>query len=478
MTTDTITNPTSKNTFQNLGKTFQEKVMQALIMDRVWAANFVEVFEVDSSFEYAELKLLANRYIGHYNQYKEFPSLDLLISVVKEDFKNMNDALLKERMVSFLKKVKTNNELGDLGWVKDKAFSFCRQQQVKRAILESSELAEDEEKYDVIVEKMKKAISSGIAMTDGLDYINDIDARYSETYRRCVGTGISHLDDKKMLNGGLGAGEIGIVVAPTGVGKSHALVHFGAQALLKGKNVLHYTLELNERIIGIRYDSHMVDISSTDCVDHQDTIRKFFETNAATLGKLRIKNLPSRNTTVNTLRAHMEKLKLKDFSPDLLLVDYAGIMRSSNKYDLLRIELKEVIQELRDFAVELDIPVWTALQSNKEGSNSDIVDLSNMAESYAQASIADVVLGISRKSQNKATGMGSLFVAKNRAGMDGVLYNIHMDTAKSRIRILSDNEDLGFEKVVEQQLDDSSKTNGIKAFQKAMQENKHLFRQG
>ena len=137
---DTITNPNSKNTFSNLGKTFQEKVMQALIMDRVWAANFVEVFEVDSSFEYAELKLLANRYIGHYNQYKEFPSLDLLISVVKEDFKNMNDVLLKERMVTFLKKVKTNNELGDLGWVKDKAFSFCRQQQVKKAIIESSEL--------------------------------------------------------------------------------------------------------------------------------------------------------------------------------------------------------------------------------------------------------------------------------------------------------------------------------------------------
>jgi replicative DNA helicase len=368
--------------------------------------------------------------------------------------------------------------LGDLGWVKEKAFSFCRQQQVKKGLLECAEMSEDEDKYDLIVAKMKKAISSGIAMSDGLDYANDIDARYSETYRRCIPTGIKELDEKKMLNGGLGGGEIGIVVAPTGVGKSHCLVHFGAQALLRGKNVLHYTLELNERIIGIRYDSHLIDISSTDCSEHQTEIRDFFQNNADKLGKLRIKQLPARSTTINTIRAHMEKLKLKDFIPDMIIVDYAGIMRSTNKYELLRLELKEVIQELRDFAEELDIPVWTALQSNKEGSNSDIVDLSNMAESYAQASIADVVFGVSRKSANKSTGLGSLFVAKNRAGMDGILYPIHMDTSKSKIRILGKEEVGEFEDRMEERLEETSKKNDYNAartLQKVMNDKRDLF---
>jgi len=476
-----MTQNDTNNTFKNLGRSFQEKVMQALLVDRAWAASFVEVFEgqIDDCLEYADLKLVARKYIGHYDKYKEFPSLELLISIIKEELKVSTDAMLRERMIGFLKRVAGNKELGDLGWVKEKAFVFCRQQQVKKALIESAELSENEENYDAMVEKLKKAISAGTAISDGLDYNEEIDARYSETYRRCVPTGISQLDSRQILNGGLGGGEIGIVVAPTGVGKSHMLVHFGSQALLQGKNVLHYTLELNERITGIRYDSHLTGINSTDCFEHKEEIREFFQANMAKLGKLRIKHLPPKTTTANTLRSHMDKLRLRNFSPDLICVDYAGIMRSTSKYELMRLELKEVIQELRDLAEELDIPLWTALQSNKAGSDAEIVDLTNMAESYAQAHVADVVFGLGRKPAEKSTGLGSLFVAKNRAGMDGITYRIHLDTARSTIRILSDEEARDAAEQVQEAIQAAEEDNtkaAARNFQKIMQQNKGIFR--
>lgn len=218
----TETNITStNNTFQNLGRTFQEKVVQALITDRIWASGFIEVFEgqIDECLEYSDLRLLANRYVEHHNKYKEFPSLELLVSVIKETLKTSNDQTLKTKIVSFLQKVATGKDTGDLSWVKEKAFSFCRQQKVKKALLESAELSESEEQYDVMVTKLKKAIIAGVPISDGLNYNEDIDARYSETYRRTIGTGIEELDQRKILNGGLGGGEIGIIVAPTGVGK-------------------------------------------------------------------------------------------------------------------------------------------------------------------------------------------------------------------------------------------------------------------
>lgn len=426
------------NTFK-FDRLFQEKIVHAMIMDKPWAAQFSEVLEIDY-FGYNYLKLVAKNYLAYLAKYKEFPSLELLVGILKEELRVASDDVLTDQVKSFLTSAATNKYLGDLPYVKDQSLSWCKKMSLTKALDKSLTFAENEEDYDKIVSVIQKAVAAGNTHTSGLDLSEDIDARYSETYRCTIPTGIPELDDRKILNGGLGVGEIGIVVAPSGVGKSQVLVHLGAQALLRGKNVAHYTFELNERNVGIRYDSHLLGIDSTDCFDHRDEIKAFYESHKETLGSLRIKYYPTTSANVNTLRNHLQKLATTGFRPDLILVDYAGIMRSTERSDLLRIELKKVCEELRAFSDETGCPVWTALQSNKEGSNAEIIDLSNMSESYAQAAVADFVIGLSRQSLQKATGFGTLFIAKNRAGIDGIKYKIHLDTARSKLRILSDNE--------------------------------------
>lgn len=429
----------SNNTFQELGKPFQEKIMQAMLADRNWAENFIEVFDPEAAFEFNYLKLLGKKYVDHYTKYKEFPSLDMMVTIIKDELKQNADVALRTQIIEFLKKVALNKDLGDLGYVKEKAYKFCKQQKFKNALLEASELVEDETLYESALVTMKKAIFAGTSSSPGLDYNNEIDVRYSETYRKTVKTGIPELDEKNILNGGLGAGEIGIIVAPSGHGKSLLLVQLGTNALLQGKNVIFYTLELNERVIGIRFDSCLTQISSTDCPDNKEKIKQYFENNKD-LGKLIIKHFPARDTTINTLKSHLDKLKMKEFVPDLIIIDYAGIMRSTSKYDMLRLELKQIIQECRDLGEELDVPVWTALQSNKDGVNSDFVDMTNMSESFGQAHAADFILGWNRKSAEKSSGFGNMFIAKNRAGIDGILLKAHLDTARSTLRILKEDE--------------------------------------
>ena len=310
---------------------------------------------------------------------------------------------------------------------------------LKKALTESVDIILTD-KYETVVDIMKTAIAAGMASSNGHDYMNDIDARYSVTFRHAVKTGIPELDEKKIMGGGLGAGEIGIVCAPSGVGKSHLLTHFGAQALLQGKNVFHYTMELNERYVGIRYDSHLTEINSSDCSDATDLIKQYFEANREHMGRLIIKEFPARSITCNNIKSHIDKMTYKGIRPDLVIIDYAGIIRSTEKYDLPRLEMQFVIQEIRKMAKELDVPVWTALQSNKEGAKADIVDLTNLAESYGQAAEADFVLGLQRMSTQKATGFGTMFIAKNRFGIDGLQFKVHLDTARSKIRVLSDAE--------------------------------------
>lgn len=435
----------SKKSFAKFDRHFQEKIVQAMLTDRQWAAQIAEVLNIEY-FDYAYLRQLTSKYLSYYQKYKEFPSLDLFVSVVREDLKNEADAALDLQIKTVIVNTKNKRDLGDLQHVKEVALSFCRQQGFRNALVECSELIDEEDQYDHAIEIVKKAITAGQAHSPGMDLENDIDARYSETYRNTIRTNIQTkngsdgLDARKILNGGAGAGELNVVIAPTGVGKSHFLVHIGSQALLQNKNVLHFTFELNERAVGIRYDSHLLDIDSLECPERKQEVKDFYLENAGKIGRLRVKYFPTGSATVNTLRSFIDKLALENFRPDIVIVDYAGIMRSTEKYELPRMELKKIYEELRCFAGELDLPVWTACQSNKEGADSEIISLANMSEAYAQAHICDFVIGLGRPETQKATGFGTIFIAKNRAGLDGISYKVRIDTARSRITMLSEDE--------------------------------------
>lgn len=415
-------------TFGQYGKDFQEKIVQSLLVDRKWAEQVLEVVDVNY-FELRYLQFLADRYFTYAKRYKDFPTLQLLVTIIKDELKTGGtDAILRDQIIEFLQRVRSNPNPGDLPFVKEKALDFCRKQALKDALETAVDLVSTE-KYENIVDVIRKAVSVGTTPSIGHDLLNDIEARFVKLKRQCVGTGLPELDRKEIFNGGLGQGELGVVVANTGVGKSHFLVQLGANAMRTGKNVLHYTFELSETLVGMRYDSNLCDISFNDLHETKDAVIEKYK-NMKT-GQLIIKEYPMNTCTIHMMRAHVEKLSIKGFIPDLIIVDYADTMRSSRQYDSLRHELKLIYEELRSYAAEIQLPIWTASQANRDSSQNDVVGLESMSEAYGKAMVSDVVVSISRKSTEKSTGWGRLFIAKNRAGRDGLVYPIRIDTAKS-----------------------------------------------
>ena len=422
--------------FSQYGKPYQEKIFQGLLMDREWASQMYEVM-LPTFFELNYLKYLTRLYFRYYEQYKAFPTLQLLISIIREDLSEGQDIILRDQIVEFLHRLKSNPHPGDIGYVKDKALDFCKRQAFKDALHKAVELIQTD-KFDSVISLMKDAVSIGMPHSIGHDFHEDIEARFVKAHRIPCPTGLPRIDAPDILDGGLGRGEIGVVTANTGVGKSHYLVAMGANALRSGKNVLHYTFELTETAVGRRYDSNLTNIDINDLMSSKKKVLDFYEKEE--LGRLIIKEYPTGAASVITIRNHIEKLSLKGFKPSLIVIDYADIMKSTKAYDSLRHELKLVYEELRNLAMEINIPVWTASQANRDSANSDIVGLENMSEAYGKAMVADVVISISRKAMEKATGHGRLYVAKNRAGRDGILFPMLINTAQSRITLLDESE--------------------------------------
>lgn len=421
----------SKETFGKYGKSFQEKLVQALLSDKTWSEQMLEVFDV----EYLEpkyLQFLAERYFGYAKKYKVFPTLTLLLTIIRDELKVGTDTLVRDQIIDYLQRMRANPDPGDLAYVKEKSLDFCRRQALKAALTMAVDQIQAE-KYEQIVENIKKAVMVGTAPQLGHDFFNDYEARFTALQRHCVATGFEELDKKDIFNGGLGGGEIGVVVAGSGTGKSHFLVNLGVNALKAGKNVLHYTFELSEAAVGRRYDSNLCDIDSNMVIDNKEKILSLYK--EMELGRLIIKEFPTNSATIYTLRNHIERLGVKGFRPDIILVDYADIMRSTRQYDSLRHELKLIYEELRAYSAEMSVPIWTASQSNKEGTNAEVIDMTNMSEAYGKAFVADVIVSISRRAFEKASGIGRLYIAKNRAGRDGIVYPIRIDTSKSKFEI-------------------------------------------
>ena len=431
------------DTFSKFGKSFQEKLVKTILFDRNFGNQMEEVLDT-SYLELKYLQVFVDLLFQHKQDYPH-PTYEAMVSVVRTQTEDYSDSIIKQ-VIEFMARIKSN-AIGDDDeeYVKEKSLDFCKKQKLKEAILKSVDLLQSQS-FDQIQKVINDAMNLGADNDHGHDYHEDILDRFEMKMRNPVSTHWDEIDD--ITKGGLGKRELGVVVAPTGAGKSMALAHLGAMAVVKGKTVVHYTLELADTVVGQRYDSCITGIELKNLMSMKEAILGVIE---HIPGQLIIKEYPTKSASTRTISTHLEKLKQKGINPDMIIVDYADLLKptaSGFKTQELRHSLGNIYEELRAIGQVWDIPVWTASQTNRSGLNADVITMESISEAFSKCFVADFICSISRTVEDKTENKGRMFVAKNRNGIDGIVYPMEIDTSKVHMRVLPPDEHSTIDAVV------------------------------
>jgi replicative DNA helicase len=406
---------------QLLDSNFQKKLIKVIIDDDKYAEQIIDIINVNY-FDGVLLKMLFKYITDYYAKYNIVPKYDTLKDLVNDQESEITQKEHLLELITILKEYK----LVDKPYVKDTALQFCQKQSLKKGIMDAIE-AWDKGKYEEITKIISDSMKFGDSKSAGHNYSKDADSRLKRHYRNPIAA-LKGLDIN--IGGGLAGGELGVIMAPTGGGKSMMLVKFACSAYLAGKNVIYYTLELSERVVGNRFDSCLTQIPMKDIYEYPQAIKEKIEQIEKNGGRLYIKEYPTASASVLTIKNHLKILQREGFAPDVIFIDYADIMKATSEYSEKRFSLTSIYESIRGMSMELGIPIWTATQTNRDGINAERFDLKTIGESLGKAQTADVIIGIGRTDQHKQQSQAKLMILKNRNGEEGIDIDLHFDTKK------------------------------------------------
>lgn len=422
-------------------RSFEEKIPQAIIVDNMWGEQLMEVFDPDL-FDLVHTRKIAEILRDHYFSYRTFPSMALLESICSRD---IEDKTLSKRCLDYLGKMKREPLNGDEDYVKDKTLEFFRLKTIATALQKEILPRLEQEgasSIEDIVSIFQNAASKGTSRNIGYDYNEDTELRFQEVIEKKIPSLWPFLDE--ILNGGWGVKRLITWIGSAGAGKSTALSACGCGALLAGKVVVHYTLELDEIETAKKYDACLTGIEIDKIVGSKEKVLYQLKQKLPEGARLIIKEYPMKSASVLTIRNHLSRLKLKGIVPDLIIIDYGDLLRNieQNSREERRHGLEAIWQDMKALAQTLNIPVITATQTNRSGYSADLITPDQVSEDFSKIMTSDVIITMARNMEQKAAGVGKMYVAKNRQGRDGQIFAYSLDTARARIDMFELTEEV------------------------------------
>jgi len=439
-----------------LGYKFQTEFINQILhpANKKFADRIIDIVHA-RYFDNEYFRLIIATVKDYFERFEKVPSWDTLETILKVEIK---DKITQDYVFEITKEIR-NLEVEDWEFVQEKALNFCRQQELKKANEKISKIIDDGDfdKYEECAEIMKEALSIGAEKDDGTSIAEGWDTVLQEDFRHPIPTGISGIDE--LTDGGLSRGELGVILAPYGVGKTTILTKISNTAYNMGYNVLQIVFEDIPDVIKRKHASCWSGIELNALSENQEEVLSVIE--ERTKGKendLVIRKFSSEGVTVNHLKAYVRHLISTGFRPDMIVLDYIDCVESARRFNDEWSGEGNVMRGFESMLAEYNIVGWTAVQGNRSSISADVVTGDQMGGSIKKAQIGHFIMSIARTLSQKESNRATIAVLKSRFGKDGVIFeDCTFDNGRVFIDTESSDTFLGYEKKVEERKEDNVK---------------------
>jgi replicative DNA helicase len=437
----------SNKNFEYLGSTFQIQLLNQIIIDKDFSRSIIDVIET-SYFENKYFKLIIQMIKEYYTKYEHTPTFDTLEQITKSE---IQQPLAAKIIIDTLTKVKESTIEG-AEFVQEKSMKFCKQQELQKVMVKAQKIIDtgEFESYDTLEEMVSKALQVGEHDKGTESVFSNLDDVLNEDYRHPIPMGIPGID--RLLKGGLAKGEIGVILAPTGVGKSTLLTKISNHAFNLGYNVLQIFFEDNPKIIQRKHITLWTKIHPDDLSLKKDEVMtKVQEIKEKMPNELILKKLPSDTVTMMQIKNQIRKMISEGIKIDMVLLDYIDcVVPDKNLGDEWKSE-GSVMRGFESMCHELDLVGWTATQGNRSSISSDVVTTDQMGGSIKKAQVGHVIISVAKSLQQKEMKLATIAITKSRIGDDGVVFeNCKFDNGMLEIDTESSVTFLGLEEQTEE----------------------------
>ena len=437
---------TNKN-FEYLGNNFQIQLLNQIILDKDFSHSIIDVIE-NNYFENKYFKIIIQMIKEYYIKYDHTPSFDTLEQVAKSELQQETAVKV---VLDTVKKIKSA-PIDGADFVQEKALKFCKQQELQKVMKKAQKIIDggEFENYDTLEEMVREALLVGSKDTSTMNVFSNLDQVLEDDYRHPIPMGIPGID--RLLKGGLAKGEIGVILAPTGVGKSTVLTKISNHAFNLGFNVLQIFFEDNPKVIQRKHFTLWTKIHPDELSDKKDEVMKKVKEIEDTMpNTLDLKKLPSDTITMLQIKNEIRKMIADGIKIDMVVVDYIDcIVPDKNLGDEWKSE-GSVMRGFEAMCHELNLVGWTATQGNRASISSEVVTTDQMGGSIKKAQVGHVIISVAKTLQQKEMKLATIAITKSRIGDDGVVFeNCKFDNAMIEIDTESTTTFLGIEEQKEE----------------------------
>jgi replicative DNA helicase len=437
---------TNKN-FEYLGNNFQIQLLNQIIVDKDFSHSIIDVIE-NNYFENKYFKIIIQMIKEYYKKYEHTPSFDTLEQVAKSELQQETAVKV---VLDTIKKIKSA-PIDGVDFVQEKALKFCKQQELQKVMKKAQKIIDggEFENYDTLEELVRDALLVGSKDTSMLDVFSNLDQVLDDDYRHPIPMGIPGID--RLLKGGLAKGEIGVILAPTGVGKSTILTKISNHAFNLGFNVLQVFFEDNPKVIQRKHFTLWTKIHPDELSEKKDEVMtKVNEIKETMPNELILKKLPSDTKTMLQIKNEIRKMIADGVKIDMVVLDYIDcVVPDKNLGDEWKSE-GSVMRGFEAMCHELNIAGWTATQGNRASISSEVVTTDQMGGSIKKAQVGHVIISVAKTLQQKEMKLATIAITKSRIGDDGVVFeNCKFDNAMIEIDTESTTTFLGLEEQKEE----------------------------